>query len=419
LLSSVAAAQTADDTNSRARDHFRHGVSAVEKGDLDLALRDFEAAYAARPHFSVLYNIGQARLGLGQALEAIAAFEGYLREGGAQLSAERKDHVQRLLTEVRRRLGSLRLLPADPERMRVWLDGVEVPREGWRQPLEVVAGEHRVLYSHAGGPPVAQTVSVLRGQSTDVPLAAGRTSSEPTWLSITCMVPGVRVEVPGHAAVTTPLAQPLRLPSGKTAIRFFRSGYRTSEQVLDLTAGRITYADCRLQPERDLSAAHRSNLVVLAQPSDAEIRVDGQVYEGAALPAGPHTLTVERDGFLPKTRSIALSAGRTLRLELELVPTPAARTRLQRARASRKVAGTTLTSVGAALLLGAGGLFLWNNQRYRDWEARQASDSTARTIDSAVTLQRVDDLSIGVTLLGALSGAAGVWFLTTPAGDLP
>jgi hypothetical protein len=119
------------------------------------------------------------------------------------------------------------------------------------------------------------------------------------------------------------------------------------------------------------------------------------------------------------TRTVHLTAGRTLHYEVELEPTAATRRRLEQARQMRRTTGIGLTSAGAALLLGAGGLFLWNNHRYREWESRQGTESTATTIDTAVSLQRVDDATIGLGLLGIGAAATGAWLWFTPPGDVP
>ncbi|HEY1533207.1 MAG TPA: hypothetical protein VGF76_04295, partial [Polyangiaceae bacterium] len=61
LFAASAHAQRAPDSSRQAHEHFQTGLARAAQGDLSGALMEFETAYAIRPHFSVLYNIGQAR----------------------------------------------------------------------------------------------------------------------------------------------------------------------------------------------------------------------------------------------------------------------------------------------------------------------------------------------------------------------
>src|SRR5258705_390151 len=97
LLGTSARAETPTtpaDATLQAREHFQAGLADAQRGDVVAALREFETAYRIRPHFSVLYNIGQARSTLGRPVEAVEAFERYLSDGGAQVSDERKRDVE-------------------------------------------------------------------------------------------------------------------------------------------------------------------------------------------------------------------------------------------------------------------------------------------------------------------------------------
>jgi hypothetical protein len=54
----------------------------------------------------------------------------------------------------------------------------------------------------------------------------------------------------------------------------------------------------------------------------AEVRVDGQPYGATPvsldLPAGRHSVRVERDGFAPAQREVEVSAGKTAVVRIEL-----------------------------------------------------------------------------------------------------
>src|SRR4051794_33583049 len=53
-------------TTEDAREHFKRGEAAYQKGSYDLAISEWEAAYAADPRPRIQYNIFQARERLGQ-----------------------------------------------------------------------------------------------------------------------------------------------------------------------------------------------------------------------------------------------------------------------------------------------------------------------------------------------------------------
>jgi tetratricopeptide (TPR) repeat protein len=106
LAPSTARAQESAESAQRAsaRAHFAKGVALAKAHDYAQALSEFQQAYAAVPHFSVLYNIGQARLALGESAEAISVLQRYLDEGGTQIDAKRRAEVEATLQRERARL---------------------------------------------------------------------------------------------------------------------------------------------------------------------------------------------------------------------------------------------------------------------------------------------------------------------------
>jgi hypothetical protein len=89
-----------DDPRAVAGDRYARGIELANQGRFQAALDQFEAAYALSPHFAVLYNIGQARIALGQPHEAIEALSRYLRDGAAEVPPGRREQVQAQLTHL-------------------------------------------------------------------------------------------------------------------------------------------------------------------------------------------------------------------------------------------------------------------------------------------------------------------------------
>src|ERR1051325_5634913 len=69
-----APAATAED----AKERFKRGEAAYQKGSYDLAISEWEAAYAADPRPRIQYNLYQAYERLGQLSNASQALQRYL-----------------------------------------------------------------------------------------------------------------------------------------------------------------------------------------------------------------------------------------------------------------------------------------------------------------------------------------------------
>src|SRR5688572_30827232 len=92
ILSSNAFA----DAESDAAERYDRGVKLYDaaKGDVRMyaaALAEFEAAYAAMPAFQVLFNIAITQKKLGRFGAALQTFERYLKEGGTEVPAARRE----------------------------------------------------------------------------------------------------------------------------------------------------------------------------------------------------------------------------------------------------------------------------------------------------------------------------------------
>lgn len=103
LAPGVARAQDSSE-RAAAREHFAKGVALAKTRAYAAALSEFQQAYTAVPHFSVLYNIGQAQVALGQSADAIATLQRYLDEGGANVDAKRRAEVEATLARERAHL---------------------------------------------------------------------------------------------------------------------------------------------------------------------------------------------------------------------------------------------------------------------------------------------------------------------------
>jgi hypothetical protein len=413
LLSATASAQTplppSNDATQQARSHFQAGLSRAQQGDLVAALREFETAYESRPHFSVLYNIALTRSTLGHPVEAVEAFERYLADGGPQVAPARRQEVDALLAANRSRIGRLQVFNATDD-TRVWLDGIEIAPSKLNAPIAVATGEHSVVYANKGSPPDSRVIAVTNSEVVELRLMPPpKTSMGVAQLAIKCRVPGVDVEIVGVTRAKTPVPTPLLVPDGALVVRFSRPGYVTSSQSLTTKNGELHTVQCSQHEATPLPRTLAARLVVRAVPADAEVMVDGRRFLGTVLPAGVHQLRVERDGFGAHERMLSLSAGKLAKYNATLAPTPATRERQHRASARRRTAGLVLGGVGAALLATGAGIYTWNSGRYDDWRAGQAQPGSATNLQRATSIQRADDASVGLFVLGGGLIVGGAW----------
>jgi tetratricopeptide (TPR) repeat protein len=97
----------AEQTEERAlaRGHFSRGLELAQTGSYEAALAEFKLAYQLSPHFSVLYNIGQAELALERPALAVETLRRYLVEGGEQIEPARRAEVTSTIATELERLG--------------------------------------------------------------------------------------------------------------------------------------------------------------------------------------------------------------------------------------------------------------------------------------------------------------------------
>ncbi|MBN1611193.1 MAG: PEGA domain-containing protein [Polyangiaceae bacterium] len=130
-----------------------------------------------------------------------------------------------------------------------------------------------------------------------------------------------------------------------------------------------------------------ARLAVRATESNASVQVDGVAFShGETLPAGKHVVRVTRHGFLPWQREVHLQAGRSTELEASLVPTDETRGEYESRAGARRT--WALAAAGAGVALGAAtfAVYLWNHNRFGDWEEEHDA------LDEAYENSRGEDL---------------------------
>ncbi|HKY35028.1 MAG TPA: PEGA domain-containing protein [Polyangiaceae bacterium] len=411
LLSGPVQAEPAASASGAAATHFERGLVYAKNAELALAAREFEAAYAKSPHYSVLYNLGQAYTALGRPVEATRAFELYLTHGGSNLDASRREEVRALLELNGKRVGKLSLRVARPT-LRVWLDGEELSPAQRDQPIPLSAGRHTLLSADGASEPTSRAITIVAGQELALELvaAAGPSSQSPGQLAISCGVPETLVSIDERPVGSTPLPAPMLAAPGRRHVTFQRAGYRPRSTSVTLRAGALAKLNCALEPLSSLPLEHRAWLELDLRPTDARAWVDGRAFTGGALPAGKHFIVVERVGYLDHARSVDIPAGRRLTFSARLTASPEQQKLEQQARA-RRTSGWILAGLGTVLVASGIAVQVYSADEYDAWVSRKGSASEKDNVRSATAIQQLDDLSIGLSVTGAGLLLTSGWLL--------
>jgi hypothetical protein len=151
----------------KARELFGTGVTLLQDPDgarYEEAYQQFKAAYAESPSWKILGNLGFSAMKLERDAEAIQAFQGYLEQGGKELSKAERAQFQADLDTLSATAATVRILGA-PAGTRVTdvrspnsgsdvKNDYEVP-EGGALVLRVRPGAHR--FTAQWGDQAAQT----------------------------------------------------------------------------------------------------------------------------------------------------------------------------------------------------------------------------------------------------------------------
>jgi hypothetical protein len=155
------AAMTEKDRQAFA--HYERGIQRYDDGEFALALVEFERAYAIRPGYRLLYNIGQVHYQLGHYAKARKAFERYLAEGKGEIHPERRAQVNSDLKALALRTAFI-VVKANVAAIEVSIDDEDVTISTPGARLLVDAGNRRVVASKAGYSIARRSVSLAGGE---------------------------------------------------------------------------------------------------------------------------------------------------------------------------------------------------------------------------------------------------------------
>jgi hypothetical protein len=410
---------SAADPQELARRHFSRALELVDEQAYDEALAEFRRAYELQPHFSVLYNIGQAYQALGRPLQALEALEQYLADGGGNIPAPRRKRVESDCARIRARTAEISV-DSTPRGATVTLDGKPVGTTPFAKPLRISIGTHHVTVTLEGYLPAAQQV-LLGGEERQTFQFALRQPvvSAVGQLVGTCDVPEVALAVDGDAVLNW-VSRPLVLTAKEHALVFSRPGYETVRKTVVVPVQKPLHVPCELRPELPLLSTVAGQLVVDMGEPGLSLQLDGAPFpDQGRIPFGQHRLEARKDGFELWSRDVRVETGQTTRVRVDPIPTLRHFHAFEDRILTRRTVGYAL-GLGGVLLAAVGGVVLGvSSGRREEWRDNQSAldrlwASQATTSADLVNLQANNDARlssirqgewIGVGLMAA-GGAA-------------
>jgi tetratricopeptide (TPR) repeat protein len=216
VLSSLSLAHPAvaqGDSKAAAKVHFQKGVAAFNERRYADAAEEFDTAYRLSPAYVVLYNIGQVNVALGNPVEAVRAFDEYLKQGASSIPAARREEVQAEIEEQRGHIGTLNIV-THPEQAEVRVDGKLVGVTPLAEQVRVKAGHHTVEAVLAPHQPELRELEVPGQATVDVDLTfAALPAPAPPVVAAAVAPPPPAPPPPAPVVVRVDSAPPASAPS--------------------------------------------------------------------------------------------------------------------------------------------------------------------------------------------------------------
>lgn len=158
-----------DDAVAEARDHFTRGVDFFREGNFRAALIEFRRANEVAPNYRIQFNLGQTYFELQDYAGAMKAFEAYLKQGGSEISADRKADVEKELSKLRARVAHVSI-KANVIGAEISVDDSIVGTTPLEGPILLSAGRRKISASKGAGLPTIKYIEVAGGDTLEVTL---------------------------------------------------------------------------------------------------------------------------------------------------------------------------------------------------------------------------------------------------------
>jgi hypothetical protein len=293
---SVATLAFADDPKS----HLTAADKAARAKDWGKALEEYEAANKAQASSAAQEGIANAHYELKHDVDAYAAYDAWLKQYGGAASKPKKATAEARLKELGDKTGLLSIAVSEPGAT-ITVDDKPVGTTPLAAPLRLPAGPHRVRVTKDGFAPFDKAPNIIGGsivaetakleaQSTKGRLAVKEKSGQ-----------AIRVVLDGVDVGDAPWSG--EVPAGEHEVRGRSVTLAAPPQKVTVERGKTL--DVEL-----VAHSATAQLRVVIEGNKGTIYVDDKlVGEGqytSEVPAGPHKIRVQREGFDPVERDVVL-----------------------------------------------------------------------------------------------------------------
>ena len=155
------------ETVKRAGSHFERGLQLYNDAEYRLALIEFERAYQLVPNYKVQYNIAQVSIQIQRYARAVHALEQYLKDGGDDISPERRAQVENDLKMLAGRTARVNIT-SNVQGAEILLDETTVAQIPMSEKLLIDAGEHRLTVRARGYQQRVEQVTLAGGDDVEL-----------------------------------------------------------------------------------------------------------------------------------------------------------------------------------------------------------------------------------------------------------
>lgn len=156
-------------TTEAARASFQRGVELFHEGNFEAALAEFRKANEIAPSYRILYNIAQTYFEVHDYVNALKYYKQYLADGGADISAPRKNAVEEIIQKLNVRIAFVEVA-VNVDGAQVSVDDVPVGISPLDGPIPLNPGARRVSASKAGLAVATRTITVAGSDRQNVAL---------------------------------------------------------------------------------------------------------------------------------------------------------------------------------------------------------------------------------------------------------
>ncbi len=275
LILIAAPAQSND--KAKAKEHFKIGLSLLDKDDLEGAAAEFEKSVKLFPTKNGLFNLANCYKALYRYAEAINQLENLKQKFKNKLDKNMRQALGELEKAIRETGGEL-IIHVNQPGAKVLLDNRPVAESPLIEPVIMDPGEHEVTVLLDGYEVEKRKVNVVLGAKKLETFELVKTKDQAT-LDVTVNVQGAEIFVDGEKKGETPFTKPLRLSPGEHVIKIVHEEYKTAVHNVNLATGDRAAMPVELVQKKSPQADSQ-------EPTKMQQWLDGRVWTWVAFGVG-------------------------------------------------------------------------------------------------------------------------------------